>query len=83
MPVNDWHSGQLVVFWIGLVVVGIVATVIAVVFEEALPYNSPLRAIAGIMMLLAWLLLTVVGLTVSWLWFDGRKSGLPPTRRPN
>jgi hypothetical protein len=78
VAVQNWHGGQVVVLWAGLVLVYAVVALFSQIYVDALRTADPVawRLVGSIMVgaLFADFALLLVGLVVTWRWFGSRRS---------
>ncbi len=71
MAIRDWHAGQLVVLWLGVILGSFF-----LVFLADLAISGDFSNVSAVELILAMLLLgsplIIAGLVVTWKWFGGR-----------
>ncbi len=66
MAIRDWHTGQLVIFWVAIAAVQFVLWQVATVGPD-------LSTGGFVAMIVALVSLPVAALIVTWKWFRGRR----------
>jgi hypothetical protein len=84
MAVRDWHAGQLAVFWIGALLLGLVLfyvsgqveTTTTIVYPperagqtDPHPVGDVVASVLGLLVLA----IPITLLAITWKWFDGKR----------
>ncbi len=67
MAIRDWHTGQLVIFWV------VIAAVQWVLWTVANEVGPDLSTGGFVAMIVALVSLPVAALIVTWKWFGGHR----------